>query len=81
MNDGLFDVMELDLGFFRQNLHNISVLSSMHFYAPVEVRNARRMRITPYDACNILVDGEIIGNVTDCTIKILPGRISCFCTI
>jgi diacylglycerol kinase family enzyme len=79
ITDGLFDVMELDLGFFRQNLFNISALSSMHFYAPYTLRRVRSMRISLHEPCSVLVDGEIIDDVAECTITILPGKTACFC--
>jgi diacylglycerol kinase (ATP) len=76
-NDGYFDVMELDAGFIRQMIHNISVLSRLHFYQPVNMRRARVMQIVTEDPQNIMIDGEIFSNVLRIGISIAPAKLKC----
>jgi diacylglycerol kinase family enzyme len=77
LDDGLFDVMELNAGFAQQTLHNISVLSRLHFYMPGVVRRAAAMRITPESPQTLMIDGEIIPDITDLTITIVPAKLKC----
>jgi diacylglycerol kinase (ATP) len=75
--DGLFDVMELDAGFMKQMIHNISVLSRLHFYQPVNTRRARVMQIETESPQNIMIDGEILENVSRIGITIAPAKLKC----
>jgi diacylglycerol kinase (ATP) len=76
-DDGLFDVMELDAGFARQTLHNVSVLSGLHFYMPGVVRGATSLRITPETPQTLMIDGEIIPDITELSITIVPAKLKC----
>jgi diacylglycerol kinase (ATP) len=77
-SDSLFDVMELNSGFFRQSLHNISVLSRKYFYEPGLMRRVRSLSITGDSAFDLMIDGEIVGDVIHVEIKLSDSKISCF---
>jgi diacylglycerol kinase (ATP) len=77
VNDGLFDVMELDTGFARQTLHNISMLSGLHFYMPGIIRRSSSLRIVLESPQTLMIDGEIIQNVTSLFATIVPAKLKC----
>ena len=78
LRDGCFDVMELDSDFWRQNLHNLSVLSKRYFYLqnlPKSVNFLRLQMETPQD---LVIDGEIYPAVTHVEIQISPTKLTCY---
>jgi diacylglycerol kinase (ATP) len=77
-SDSLFDVMELNSGFFRQSLHNISVLSRKYFYEPGLMRKVHFISITGDSPFDLMVDGEIVGDVINVEIKLSDSKVSCF---
>ncbi len=76
--DSMFDVMELNAGFFRQSLHNLSVLSEKYFYEPGITRRARSLSVTGDSPFDLMVDGEIVEDVLNVEIKLSDAKISCF---
>jgi YegS/Rv2252/BmrU family lipid kinase len=78
INDGRFDVMETNAPLISQIVHNISILTRTHFYKPYISYTAKTISLSSKSPYNLLIDGEIISDVTDITISILPEKISCY---
>jgi diacylglycerol kinase family enzyme len=76
-DDGRFDVIESDAGMMEQNMYNISVLSQMHCYVPAELYNETSMTIQSATPQPLLIDGEIIDEVMNVRITIIPGVLKC----
>jgi diacylglycerol kinase family enzyme len=77
IDDGEYEIMELNAGFFRQNLHNISVLSRLHWYRPVSVRKTCSVSVRPAMPCDLLIDGEIVSAVESFEITSKRGALQC----
>lgn len=79
--DGLAECLELSAGYFSQLAHNLSVVSGLHWYAPVPVRTLRHARITPQRPMELMVDGELLGLVSEVDVEVAPAaldiRIAC----
>ena len=75
--DGFFDVMELDAGFFRQNLHNVSALLGSRFCGPSALVRTRSAQIRLEAPQPLLIDGEIFPDVVSMDVRILPRELAC----
>ena len=73
LEDGLLDVLELDAGWAGQMLHNLSVLSGSYFYNPGRELRAAVLELRFGSPQLLMVDGEIIPNVTLCRVRCRPG--------
>lgn len=71
-SDGVAECMELTAGYISQMAHNLSVISGLHWYAPVRVRPARRARIAPLGPMELMIDGELLGVVESVEIEVWP---------
>ena len=78
IDDGIFEVMELRAGFASQILHSVSILSRTHLYSPVRLTKTPSLKIRLPKALDLLVDGELIPEVTGARITILPKRLKCW---
>jgi len=67
--DGLLNVLELDVGWPRQMLHNASVLSRGYFYNPGRELQCPELRIRLPRAACLMVDGELISDVTGLEVR------------
>jgi diacylglycerol kinase family enzyme len=79
INDGLFNVMELDANATGQIAHNISVLTRRHFYKPLSAGTSASIFVRPSVPHDLLIDGELFSGVTELTVTILPRRLTCIC--
>jgi diacylglycerol kinase family enzyme len=77
LNDGLFDVMELDAGFIKQTLHNLSILSGMHVYRPAVTRRVSSLKISAEKPQIFMIDGEILFDIKEIEISIASGKLKC----
>jgi diacylglycerol kinase family enzyme len=77
--DGAFDVMEMRVGAFRQNLHNLSALSQLHCYAPVTVRRATSVSVELDRPQDLMVDGELFSEIITLRIGIRPHAVQFAC--
>jgi diacylglycerol kinase family enzyme len=80
-NDGFFDVMELNAGFFKQTLHILSMLSGLHLYRPVVTRHVSSLKILAEKPQVFMIDGEILPDITEIDISMLPGKLKCYSKI
>jgi diacylglycerol kinase (ATP) len=77
LEDGYFDVMELDAGFLKQSIHNISAFSRLHFYTPVTPIRTKTAEVLLDEPRELLLDGEIYPDVISVRIRILPAALTC----
>jgi len=75
--DGHLDVMELNSGFLRQNLHNLSALSATNFYAPVAIQPARNIELRLPEPAQVIIDGEIYRNVSVLNVRVSERALEC----
>lgn len=75
--DGLFEVMELRAGYFKQTLHNCSAVSGWHFYDPLPVVCARSAEIHLDSPQPFLIDGELFVDVVSASVRVLPAEFLC----
>jgi diacylglycerol kinase family enzyme len=77
LEDGYFDVMELDAGLLKQSIHNISAFSRLHFYTPVTPIRTKTAEVLLEEPRDLLLDGEIYSDVISAGIRILPSVLTC----
>ena len=78
LQDGCFDVMELDGNFWRQNFHNLSVLSKRYFYLSNLPRGAKSLQLQLETPQDLMTDGEILPAVTGAQIEVSPTKLTCY---
>lgn len=71
-SDGVAEVLELAAGYFSQMAHNLSVISGLHWHEPARVLPARRARIAPLKPMELMIDGELLGEVESVEIEVVP---------
>lgn len=76
-SDGLFEVMELGAGYFKQSLHNCSAVSGWQFYKPSPVVRARSAEIHLDAPQLLLIDGELFTDVVFASVRVLPSEFLC----
>jgi diacylglycerol kinase (ATP) len=76
-DDGWLDVMELDAGFVRQNLHNISALCGSRLGSSSRPFHARRIEARLVQPASVMVDGQIYTAVARLEIQIVPAALIC----
>jgi diacylglycerol kinase (ATP) len=74
--DGFFDAMELRRGFLGQTRHNLSVLSGLRYSAAVTAAN--RVRISLSRPQTLLIDGELLPNISNLEVRVLPKALTCW---
>jgi diacylglycerol kinase (ATP) len=78
VRDNAFDVMELNAGFWRQNLHNLAVLSKTYFYLPSLSRSARSLLLRLKTPQDLLIDGELYLGVSRARIRVSQKQLTCY---
>lgn len=77
LSDGMLHVMELNVGWVAQGLHNLSALTRLRVYEPCRFRNAGSVRLQQDEPTTLLVDGELIRDVVGVDVRCCPEAISC----
>ncbi|MCU1272740.1 MAG: hypothetical protein JWO48_171 [Bryobacterales bacterium] len=77
LEDGYFDVIELNAGFLKQSIHNASAFSRLHFYMPVTPIRTKTAEVLLDEPRDLLLDGEIYSDVISVRIRILPSALTC----
>jgi diacylglycerol kinase (ATP) len=77
LDDGLFDVMEMNAGWSGQNMHNLSVLSRTYFYRPAKLTQTSSVSITLKQPHHLMIDGELFPHVTSLDVRIAPQILTC----
>ncbi len=73
LSDGLSDVLESHVGWARQCLHNLSILSRRDFYHPARHSQTSRMHIRLDKPDMLMVDGELFDAVTEVKVSCLAS--------
>lgn len=71
-SDGQAECLELTAGYAAQMAHNLSVISGLHCYAPVCVRRVKRAHISPAAPLDLMIDGELLGEVEAIDLEVMP---------
>ena len=77
LQDGLLDVMVLNVGWLRQALHNLSVLSGLHVYDPGERSQSKSIKLSPSSPQTLMIDGQLYPGVTELSVECLPAALWC----
>lgn len=77
VSDGLIDVLELDVGWARQMLHNLAILSRSYFYNADRELQAAQMRFRLLEAGSLMIDGELLDGVAEFSVRCEPAA-ACF---
>lgn len=75
LNDGRFDVTEMNARTVSQNLHNLSALSGLPFHTPARVTQASALALACEDPQSMLVDGELYADVVAFTAHARPRAV------
>ena len=78
LQDDAFDVMELNADFWRQNFHNLSVLSKRYFYLSSLPKSAKSLCLNLETPQDLVIDGEIYPAVTHAEVQIFPTKLTCY---
>ena len=76
IDDGKADFLIARAGFFRQMLHNFSVLSNTHFYQTDQPFAASIVDFELNESRMLMLDGEIIPGILKVTFEVMPGILS-----
>ena len=76
-DDGWLDLIELDAGFIRQNLHNISALCGSRLGSSSRPFRGRQMEARLAEPASVMVDGQIYPAVARLEIRIAPAALTC----
>lgn len=77
MQDGLMDVLVLDVGWIRQTIHNLSILSTMKLYDPGDRSQSDSVRVSMSLPQTLMIDGQLYAGVTDLSVVCLPATLRC----
>lgn len=77
VSDGKLDIMELDAGWLRQMLHNLSVLAGSRRFGPVDLTQDRGVSVTFDEPCTVMADGELLPDVRRLDVDCRPGAVRC----
>ena len=76
-SDGLFEIMEMDAGFAKQTMHNLSALSGTRAYEPYPQMQASSAKLRLDGSQDLMIDGEIFHGVVSVDVRILPAALAC----
>lgn len=77
VQDGMLEVMELNAGFVKQVVHNVSILSRLNFYTPALIRREAFLIADLPSPQELMIDGEIYPEITNLKVEVLPRRLRC----
>ena len=70
-SDGLLDVLESHVGWARQCLHNLSILTRRDFYDPSRRRQTSRVHVCLDSPGMLMIDGERFDGVVELRVRCL----------
>ena len=77
LQDGLMDVLILRVGWLRQTLHNLSVLSGLEFYDPGDRSQTKNLRLSLNSPQSLTIDGQFFPNATALSVECIPAALWC----
>ena len=76
LDDGRLDVLEASYGWGRQMLHNAAILARSRRFGPAALWQARVVAIDNGRPARLMVDGELLEEVSRVRLECLPGALS-----
>ncbi len=76
-SDGIVEVMETRSGYPSQMAHNLAAMARSKLWMPAHVEGIRSARIKPALPQTLMLDGELIPNVAEIRVRVLPGALCC----
>ena len=77
LQDGLADVLILSVGWLRQMLHNLSLLTGFGFYEAGKRSQTRSISIALTSPQTLMVDGQLLPNVIALSVECIPEALWC----
>jgi diacylglycerol kinase (ATP) len=77
VRDGLLDVMELEGGWPRQLLHNLSVLAGSRRFGPLATRQVAGVGLAFGEPTTVMADGELLPGVVRVNVECRAGAARC----
>ncbi|MCP4402538.1 MAG: hypothetical protein GY801_35185 [bacterium] len=78
LDDGHFDVMETKIGFFKQNLHNLSMFLRSDLYSPAKLWRTKSLHIDLEEPQCLTIDGELFPHILHVHVRIVPQTLTCY---
>jgi len=78
LQDGSFDVVELNADFWRQNFHNLAVLAKRYSYLPTLPKSAASLLLRLESPQDLMIDGEIYPGIVYAEIRVSPKKLTCY---
>lgn len=77
LHDGLADLLILNVGWLRQTLHNLSILSDLNFYDAGDRIQTANVRISLSSPQALMVDGQLLPDVVSLSVESIPAALWC----
>ena len=77
LQDGLMDLLILSVGWLRQTIHNLSILSGLEFYDAGDRKQTRNVRVSLSSPQAFMVDGQLLPNVIGLSVECIPAALWC----
>ena len=77
LQDGLLDVMALNVGWLRQTLHNLTILSGLKIYDPSEHSQSATARLSLPSPQTLMIDGQLFPGIVGLSVESLPAALWC----
>ncbi|NQT89624.1 MAG: hypothetical protein HQ558_00010 [Candidatus Omnitrophica bacterium] len=78
-SDGNFNVWVSKMGAIGQLMWNIGILTKTYFYYPGSKHCLNRMKIAMHKPCNLMLDGEFLGQITEAEFLISKHKLPVLC--
>lgn len=77
LRDGLLDLLILKVGWSRQTLHNLSILSGLEFFDPGERSQATGVGLSLDSPQTLMIDGQLYPDIVSLSVKTAPAALWC----
>jgi len=77
LQDGLADLLILNVGWLRQTLHNLSILSGLNLYDAGDRIRTGNLRVSLSSPQALMVDGELLPDVVSLSVESIPAALWC----
>ena len=77
LQDGLADVLILSVGWLRQTLHNLSLLTGLGSYDAGERSQTRSVSVALASPRTLMIDGQLLPNVIALSVECIPEALRC----
>ena len=67
----------LSVGWLRQTLHNLSILSGLGFYEAGDRSQGGKVTVSLDSPQTLMVDGQLLSNVVSVGVECVPAALRC----